>query len=440
MKILRILLPAFLLLSAALPAIAVADEDVNRIFFDTIRTGDVRPNPIAVENMKYTGTQYITLADSQIMGYVTGVVQFDLDFHADFELVRLDSFYLRTYEIKEMDMLGWQRLGAAYLVRLEAEFPGANLQARWRLIDTKTKQEIGKGLFEGDRYSWREIAHKISSEIVRTLTGERGIFLSKIAYIRKIGKGKEIFIADYDGANEQQITKLGTISISPCFTPDGKEIYFVSFRDGDAQMFKVAVGSGKVSKITNFPGLVSAPAISPDGQRIACVLTKDGNSEIYVLDITGKIIKRLTDHKAIESGPSWSPDGRLIAFTSDRTGSPQVYTMDADGLNVKRLTYEGNYNDSPLWSARGNRVTFVSRTKSGRFDLASIDTSGEDFRILTQVGQNENPHFSPDGKQLVFTSTRLGTFDIYTSDLSGRNQRRLTRSGDCSNPIWGPMP
>jgi TolB protein len=435
-----ILLLAILLLGAVAPAMAAGDEDVNRIFFDTIRTGDVRANPIAVENMKYTGTQYITAADSQIMGYVTGVVQFDLDFHADFELVRLDSFYLRTYEIKEMDLLGWQRLGAAYLVRLEAEFPGANLQARWRLIDTKTKQEIGKGLFEGDRYAWRELAHKISSDIVRTLTGERGIFLTKIAYIRKIGKGKEIFMADYDGANEQQLTKLGTISISPCFTPDGKEIFFVSFRDGDAQMFRVNVASGKVSKITNFPGLVSAPAVAPDGQRIACVLTKDGNSEIYVLDINGKIIKRLTNHPAIESGPCWSPDGRMIAFTSDRTGSPQIYTMDADGLNVKRLTYEGNYNDSPLWSARGNRVTFVSRTKSGRFDLASIDTSGEDFRVLTQVGMNENPHFSPDGKQLVFTSTRLGTFDIYTSDLSGRNQRRLTRSGDCSNPIWGPMP
>ncbi|MEW6050035.1 MAG: Tol-Pal system beta propeller repeat protein TolB [Candidatus Zixiibacteriota bacterium] len=436
----RIWLSALLILGVISPAWAQGDdEDVHTIFFDTIRTGDVRPTPVAVEDMKYIGTQYITAADSQIMGSLTGVVQFDLDFYADFELVRLDPFYLKTYEIKEMDLLGWQRLGAQYLVRLEAEFPAANLRSRWRLLDTKTKQEIGKGLFEGDRYSWRETAHRISNDIVKTLTGERGVFLTQIAYIRKIGKAKEIFIADYDGANERQLTKMGTINISPCFAPSGQDIYFISFRDGDAQLFKVDVNSGKVSKLTNFPGLVSAPAVSPDGNKIACILTKDGNSEIYVLDISGKVIKRLTNHPAIESAPTWSPDGRLIAFTSDRTGSPQIYTMDADGFNVKRLTYEGKYNDSPLWSARGDRVTFVSRTKSGRFDLASIDTSGEGFRILTQVGQNENPHFSPDGKQLIFASTRLGTDDIYTGDLSGRNQRRLTRSGSCSNPIWGPM-
>jgi TolB protein len=113
--------------------------------------------------------------------------------------------------------------------------------------------------------------------------------------------------------------------------------------------------------------------------------------------------------------------------------------MDIFGANIRRLTPEGDYNDSPIWSARGNRVTFVSRTPRGRFDLAAIDTSGEGYRILTDLGTNENPHFSPDGKQIIFSSTRLGTGDLFTSDISGRNQRRLTRTGDCTNPTWGPL-
>ncbi len=113
--------------------------------------------------------------------------------------------------------------------------------------------------------------------------------------------------------------------------------------------------------------------------------------------------------------------------------------MDSDGLKVRRLTYEGRYNDSPVWSQRSDRITFVSRTKAGRFDIASIDTSGTDYHILTEVGTNENPHFSPDGKHIIFSSTRLGPRDIYTMDITGRNQRRLTHSGGCSNPVWGPL-
>ena len=431
----------FIFLCAVMTAASVRaqGDDVRNIFFDTLRSGDVRPTPIAVEEMKYVGTQYITAGDSTIMEYTTGVVRRDVDFFADFDLVQVDSFYLKTYEIQELDLLGWSRLGATYVVRLEAEFPGGQLRVRWRIFDAARKQEIAKGNAEGDRYAWRVLAHDIANEIVRTLTGERGIFRTQIAYMRKMGNAKELFVADYDGANERQLTKLGTICVSPYFSPSRDEIYFISYRDGDPQLYKIGINGGKVSKLTNYHGSVSAPAVSPDGNKIACSLTKDGNSEIYVLDTDGKVIKRLTDQSDIETAPTWSPDGRLIAFTSDRTGAPQIYFMDADGFNVRRLTFEGGYNDSPIWSARGDRVTFVSRTKSGRFDLASIDTSGSEYRIMTEVGMNENPHFSPDGKQIIFTSTRFGPGDIYTADLSGRNQRRLTRSGDCSNPCWGPI-
>ncbi len=428
----------FLGLALCTSVSAQSDEDIRRVFFDTI-AGEYQATPIGVDEMKYIGNQYITHDDSVLMYYVTRIVQDDIAFYADFELIPLDSFFLQTYEIAEMSVLGWRRLGADLLVKLEAEFPGNKLRVRWRLFDTVRQQQFARGVLEKRKTEWRVLGHEISNEIVHTLTGEKGIFLTKIVFARKTKDGKELFLADYDGANEKQLTFTNSINLSPFFAPDKDEIYFTSYMRGDPQLFKVNTKNLEIVQIAKFEGIAAAPAVSPDGDKIACVLSRDGNSEIYVLDLNGRIIKRLTRHRAIDTAPTWSPDGRMIAFSSDRTGSPQIYLMDSDGLNVRRLTFQGGYNDSPIWSSRADRITFVSRTKRGRFDLASIDTSGYDYRILTEVGQNENPHFSADGKHIVFSSTRLGPRDIFTMDVTGRNQRRLSRTGECSNPNWGPI-
>lgn len=420
---------------------AYSQSDIRTYDYDTLDVSRriVQATPIGIDEMKYIGNDFISHDDTVLMNYVTRIVQNDVDFHADFRTVTVDSFFVKMYEIKELDILSWQRLGADFLVKLEAEFPGKKMRVRWRLFDTIRQQRITNGIVQRNKSYWRNLGHEIANEIVRNLTGEDGIYLSKITYIKKMGDAKEVCVADYDGANEIQLTHTGTINISPIFHPKKDEIYFTSFVEGDPKLFKVDISSKKMSKVAEFPGIVAAPAISPDGNKIACVLSKDGNSEIYVLNMKGKVIKRLTRHRSIDSAPTWSPDGRMIAFSSDRTGSPQIYIMDSDGLNVRRLTYQGRYNDSPIWSSRGDRITFVSRTKYGRFDLASIDTSGADYRIYTEVGQNENPHFSPNGKHIIFSSTRLGPMDIFTMDINGRNQSRMTRFGNCSNPNWGPL-
>lgn len=433
------LLAFILLFLTSFSLVSAQSNRVRNVFFDTLRTGDIQPTPIGVDEMKYIGNQYITAQDSTLMHYITAVVQYDIDFYADFELIPVDSFFLTMYQMTDLDLLSWLRLGADIVVKLEAEFPGQNIRARWRLYDTARRQQIAKGKVVEDKKDWRKLGHRISNEIVHTLTGNEGIFLTKIVYVKKLGKAKELFIADYDGANERQLTDNGSLNISPCFAPKKDEIYFTSYMNGNPQLYKVNIDSKVIKQVASYPGIIAAPAVSPDGEEIACVLSKDGNSEIYVLNLEGKIIKRLTHNRSIDTSPTWSPDGRMIAFTSDRSGTPQIYLMNSDGLNVKRLTFQGNYNDSPIWSSYGSRITFVSRTKSGRFDLASIDTSGYDYRILTEVGMNENPHFSPDGKQIIFSSTRLGPRDIYTMDASGRNQRRITHSGNCSNPNWGPI-
>lgn len=436
--IVRLLFATLVLLGSE--SFAKDDKDVHHVFLDTLR-GGFEATKIGVDEMKYVGNEYISADDSSYMRYVTSVVQRDLDFYAGFELVLIDSFYLKIYEITDLGPRGWKKMGADYLVKLEAEFPGDNLRVVWRLFDTKKKQQFQQGRMEKRKRDWRELAHDVANDIVYYLTGDAGIFRSRIVYCKEVGKGddraKELFISDYDGANERQLTFTKTINISPSFHPRRGIAFFTSYLSGDPQLYKIDVESGELTRLGEFPGIVTAPEVSPDGNKIACVLSKDGNSEVYVLDTKGNVIKRLTRHKRIDTAPTWSPDGRMIAFSSDRTGSPQVYLMDSDGLNVRRLTYQGRYNDSPIWSARGDRITFVTRTKRGRFDIASIDTSGTDFRVLTEVGQNENPHFSPDGKHIIFSSSRLGGRDIFTMDITGRNQRRVTRSRVCSNPTWG---
>ncbi|MEE8578027.1 MAG: Tol-Pal system beta propeller repeat protein TolB [candidate division Zixibacteria bacterium] len=413
--------------------------DVRNIFFDTISAG-FQPLPVAVDVMKPTEGYTPSSDDETTMGYVTRILQADLNFYADFDLVLLDSFYMRTYEITELDLLGWKRLGAEYVVTSTATFSGNNLRIDWKLFDSNRQREIASGQAEYNRSFWRELGYNIANEVVRALTGDPGIFRTKIVFVKKIRDAKELFVADYDGANERQLTKSGTINISPSFAPNLEQVYFTSYMEGDPQLFRVDASSGEFTRIGKFPGSVTAPSVSPDGKKIACVLSKDGNHEIYVLDLTGRIIKRVTRSRAIESSPTWSPDGRFIAYSSDRTGAPQIYVSDADGVDTRRLTYQGGYNDSPVWSHRGDRITFVTRTKRGRFDLASIDTSGADYRVLTEVGMNENPHFSPDGKHIIFSSNRLSRGDLFTMDLTGRNQRRLTRNGACTNPSWGPLP
>lgn len=434
----RLLLLALL----ALPLVAVSAQaqfdDIRNIYFDTITT-EFEPIRVAVDAMRPRYDTPLTQDEQSVLQYTTALIQRDIDFYADFELIPVDSFYLRTYEITELDLAGWQRLSAQYVVKLTAEFPRPNLKIDWQLFDTKSRTEIASGDFSYNRMFWRELGHDIANQVVRSLTGDPGIFRTKIVYVRQIGKAKELFMADYDGANEQQLTKTGTINVSPTFAPDMETVYFTSYMDGDPALYKVEINTGVIEKVAAFPGSVTAPSVSPDGKKIAVVLSKDGNHEIYVLDMTGRVIKRVTRSSAIESSPTWSPDGRYIAYSSDRTGSPQLYISDADGIDTRRLTFQGGYNDSPVWSRRGDRITFVTRTPRGRFDLASIDTSGTDYRVMTEVGMNENPHFSPDGKHIIFMSTRLSEGDIYTMDITGRNQRRLTRTGTCTNPTWGPL-
>lgn len=395
------------------------------------------PTNIAVEETKYVGIEFITEKDSLIMKNCAIVLQNDLDFSPYFEITPLDTFFMRHMELEWMTPLGWKRLGADYFVKLEVEFPRSDINVQYRLYSTSDGREIRKDRFKSEKNGYRAVVHEIANDIIKALTGDEGVYRTKVVYSKEIGEAHELFIADYDGYNERQLTNNGSINILPSMAPDGQYVYFTSYVDDDPKIYMLNLKNNTVDLISGYPGLNTAPAVSPDGKSIACVLTKDGNSEIYLLDRKGKIRKRLTYYWSIETAPAWSPDGKEIAFTSDRAGTPQIYVMDAEGLNIRRLTYEGGYNDSPCWSPKGDRIVFASR--DGSFRICSVDVTGKDFQVLADLGNNENPQFSPDGNHVIFSSTRMGNKDIYTMDLFGHNQRRITNNSNCSIPAWSPL-
>jgi len=390
---------------------------------------------IAVEDFTGTGSLKLLPEDSVVLIRLAEVIRNDLGFSPYYDVIELDSFYMRHMELEVMTLLGWSQMGAAYVVKAEGDFAGDNVTLRYQLISTTSAREFARGSFKSLAKNYRYLAHKVSNEIIYYLTGEEGVFDSRISFISNRTGNKEVYLCDYDGANIYRLTGNGSINLSPSFSPDNQDILFTSFMNDDPQLFQYDIRTGDVELLAAYPGINSAARVSPDGNEIACALSRDGNAEIYLLHRNGKIKRRLTYTKSIESAPCWSPSGNKIAFTSDRTGSPQIYIMDKDGVNVTRLTYVGSYNDSPDWSPRGDKIVYVSRV-NGKFNICTIDVTGDNYRVLTEKGNNENPHWSPDGNHVIFSSSRTGDQEIYIMDRFGVEERRITTGGGNSNPAW----
>jgi TolB protein len=295
--------------------------------------------------------------------------------------------------------------------------------------------------YRGKLSEWRDVIHRFADDIVLQFTGEPGVSRTHIVFAAQKGKIKELYIMDYDGANLRPLTQDNSIAMSPAFSPDGSLILFTSYRGGGGpRVFVVRSSGGKPYLISGRPGINTSPMYAPDGRDIACTLSMDGNSEIYLLDAKGASPRRLTNQRSIDTSPAWAPTGQEIAFTSDRGGSPQVYVMDREGGNARRLTFEIDYTDSPAWSPKGDRVAFVARTSAG-FDVYTCRANGSETRLVAGGGFNENPHWSPDGRHLVFSSDRDGRRGLFVSDLDGRPPRRLETDGlTAGSPAWSPQP
>lgn len=337
----------------------------------------------------------------------------------------------------EFDFAPWRSAGVDLLVKSGYTVSGNAMTVEFRLYNITQGKEILAKRYTGRPGDARRIAHTFSDDIMEALTGQRGPFTGKIAFVSTRAGAKAIFLMDYDGHNVQQLTKNRAINLNPDFSPSGKEIIFTSYRLGNPDLFRRELFTGAEARISSHRGINAHGAWSPDGRTIALTLSKDGNSEIYTISRDGKNERRLTTTGAIEVSPAWSPDGRQIVFVSDRLGKPQIFIMNADGTGVRRLTTSGGYNVSPRWSPKGDRIVY-SRQEGG-FQIYAINPDGSGDTRLTDEGSNEHPRWSPDGRFITFTSTRGGGEGIYVMRADGSGQTRVSRGkGKDSHPAWSP--
>jgi TolB protein len=333
----------------------------------------------------------------------------------------------------------WNAIGAEYLVKGSFLYNGRDLITEFYLFDVIKGETITAKRYAGKIEDRDEMVRKFAGDILSVLTGDEGVFGTKLAFVLKKGLSSDIYTINFDGTGLVRVTDNQALTLSPRWSPDGKYISFTSYKDGNPDLYIKALHGSAAKKIAGFEGINLAGSWSRNGKNLLLTLSKDGSENLYMMDINSRNLTRLTNNFAIDVSPAWSPDNQKIAFVSNRSGSPQIYIMEADGKNVKRLTYDGNYNTSPSWSPKGNRIAYEGLV-NGRFQICSIDEDGSNKSQLTfDNGDHESPSWSPDGRYLVFSSRGNGKNKICIMNANGQNIRILYESANgCISPSWSP--
>ena len=369
---------------------------------------------------------------------LTTVVRSDLERSGLFRLV--DAGGIPLNESTAVNFADWKGRGADALAAGSLVTTGdGRLEARFRLYDSNKQVSLGGAAYVTSSAQLRAAGHRIADYIYEKLTGEKGIFSTRIAYVVRSGGRYELQIADADGQNAQAALVSKEPIISPAWSPEGGRLAYVSFENKKPVIFVHSLATGKRQAIANFKGSNSAPAWSPDGRRLAIVLTKDGNSQLYLVNADGSGVQRLSTSSGIDTEPRFAPEGDSLYFTSDRGGSPQIYRMAVGGGDVQRITFEGSYNVTPRPSPDGKSLAFIAR-REGRFQLAVMDLSSRQVQILTDSHKDESPTFAPNGRMILIATEVGGRGVLSAVSADGRIKQRLTVSGgDVREPAWAPF-
>ncbi len=336
----------------------------------------------------------------------------------------------------DIQFKNWTMVGAELLITGGVLVANDLVEVELRLYDTIKQQLLVGKRYTGQAGDERKIIRRFCSEVIFQLTGDRGIFTSKIAFISTTTGNKEIFTCDFDGYDTVQVTDTKTITLSPAWSSDGKWLAYTDFAKGKADIYIKHLKENRGAVVAK-PGISTSPAWVPNQFALAASLSFSGDAEIYLLTGEGKIIKKLTNTWGIDVNPSWSPDGKKMAFVSDRAGTRQIYIKDVETGQEHRLTYDGRLNTSPCWSPKGDKIAYAA-SEEGRFNIHVIGTDGGgDIQLTYDSGDNESPTWSPDGSLVAFSSTREGVSRIYVMTAYGKDQRRLlTLPGEQTSPRW----
>ena len=412
---------AALMASSAVPALAQFRVEVSGVGLTQL--------PIALAPFR---------GEAQSPQKISSIVQADLERSGQFRAV--DALGAELDETSRPDVALWKQKGADSLVTGSiARLADGRFDVRFRLWDVVRGEDLGGQSYIITQGDLRLVAHRVADYVYEKLTGERGVFSTRIVYVTKAGSRYSLWVADADGENAQAALSSPEPIISPVWSPAGTQIAYVSFESRKPVVYVHDVASGRRRLIANFRGSNSAPAWAPNGQSLALTLSRDGNSQLYTIDANGGPAKRLMQSAGIDTEPVYSADGRSIYFVSDRGGAPQIYKVSSAGSNAERVTFTGNYNISPSVSPDGRWLAYISRV-GGAFKLHVMDLTSGAVNAITDTSADENPSFAPNSRLIVYATQQQGREALMTTTLDGKIKARLAgQSGDIREPDWGPF-
>jgi TolB protein len=369
---------------------------------------------------------------------IAAIVQADLERSGQFRAI--DAAGAALDETKPPDVSPWRQKGADSLaVGSVTRLADGRYDVRYRLWDVARGQDQGGQSFVVPAADLRLAAHRIADAIYEKLTGDKGVFSTRIAYVTKAGPRYNLWVADADGENAQSALASAEPIISPAWSSNGAQLAYVSFESRKPVVYVHEIASGRRRLVANFRGSNSAPAWSPDGRTLAVTLTRDGGSQLYTIPAEGGEPRRLTQSAGIDTEPVYSPDGRSIYFVSDRGGAPQIYRMPSSGGEPQRVTFTGSYNISPTLSPDGRWLAYISRI-SGNFKLQVMEIASGNVQSVTDTTADESPSFAPNGRLIVYATRQGGREALMTTTLDGKIKARLAgQGGDIREPDWGPF-
>ncbi|MDH5358446.1 MAG: Tol-Pal system beta propeller repeat protein TolB [Gammaproteobacteria bacterium] len=377
---------------------------------------------------------------------ISAVISNDLARSGRFAPLPKQDLISQPHEKEEINFRDWRLLRSeGLLVGKVSSVDGETYQVQFQLFDVYNAQQLVGKRYQVPASGLRRLAHQIADQIYQTLTGEMGVFSTRLAFVTAIANadGKKRFalqVSDSDGANPRTVLQSKQPILSPNWSPDGERLTYVSFENGKAEVFVQEMSSGRRDSVAAFKGLNSAPAWSPDGTRLALTLSKSGNPEIYILELaTGKLSRVTHNSQAIDTEAVWMPNGRELLFTSDRGGRPQIYKVSAEGGRAKRVSFEGSYNASPDISSDGHFMT-MTHGLNGKFYIAVQDLDTGAVQILTETGRDESPSFAPNGRMILYATEQQGKGVLAAVSVDGRIHQRLGESGtEVREPAWSPI-
>ena len=430
---------AMALFAFAAPAKAEVVIDVNK-------PGGIQSLPIAISAFSVTG------GDRAQATQIPEVISNDLQSSGLFKPLDPRSF-VQTPDSIAADgprFAEWRAINAQALVTGTISASGdGRTRVEFRLWDVYGQQQLVGMAYTTTPQNWRRIAHIISDEIYKRITGEEGYFDSRIVYIAESGspqaKVKRLAIMDMDGFNHSYLTDGRALVLTPRFSPNQQTITYMAYYNNKPRVYLYNIDSGRQEMLGDFPNMTFAPRFSPDGNRVVMSLSSSGNTDIHVMDLRSRSTKQITNHPSIDTSPSFSPNGNQIVFESDRGGTQQLYVMGADGSNPTRITFGQGRYANPVWSPRGDLIAFT-RMYSGEFYIGVIKPDGSGERLITKAYHVEGPTWSPNGRVLsYFKEMPSGAKGegrrarLYTIDLTGYNEREIKTPGDASDPAWSPL-